>query len=128
MKAKGDIAEVCEAYQMVNKKEWMGMNRMHLTLITDINNTVNSIQILLLSSSIHFELNSTLSNVHFACMLQMQKFGTTLLVKDLSTKEKSKFSFKRTNTVMKASIDIAYNDMLMNFTHLDDMAMNRKKL
>jgi len=45
-------------------------------------------------------------------------------MKDLGSKEKSNFAFKRTTTMMKADVDIACNDMLMNYTHLDDMAMN----
>jgi len=44
VKAKSDIAGVCETYQLVKKKEWMGMNRMHLTLAIDDTKTVNSIQ------------------------------------------------------------------------------------
>ena len=57
-------------------------------------------------------------------MVQTQKFGVTLLVKDLSFKGISKFSFKTTATMMKAGVDVGTDDMLMNYTHADDMAMN----
>ena len=58
------------------------------------------------------------------CMVQTQKFGVTLLVKDLGSKGISKFSFKTTPTMMKASVDVGTDDMLMNYTHADDMVMN----
>ena len=57
-------------------------------------------------------------------MVQTQKFGVTLLVKDLGSKGISKFSFKTTPTMMKVGVDVGTNDMLMNYTHADDMAMN----
>ena len=57
-------------------------------------------------------------------MVQTQKFGVTLLVKDLGSKGISKFSFKTTTTMMKAGVNIGTDDMLMNYTHADDMAMN----
>ena len=59
-------------------------------------------------------------------MMQTQKFGMTLLVKDLGDKGKSNFSFKPTTMMMKASVDIAHKDMLMNYIHPNDMAMNGK--
>ena len=67
------------------------------------------------------------SNVHLLWMLQTQKFGITLLVKDLGSKGKSKFSLKRTNTMMKTNVDVAANNMLMNYTHANEMAMNGEK-
>ena len=57
-------------------------------------------------------------------MVQTQKFGVTLLVKDLGSKGISKFSFKTTVTMMKADVDVGTDDMLMNYIHVDDMAMN----
>lgn len=39
--AKSNIAGVCEIYRMLVKKEWMGMNRMHLTSAVDKTKTVN---------------------------------------------------------------------------------------
>ena len=57
-------------------------------------------------------------------MVQTQKFGVTLLVKDLGSKGVSRFSFKTIATMMKASVDVGTDDMLMNYTHADDMAMN----
>ena len=45
-------------------------------------------------------------------------------MKDLGTKGISKFSFKTTTTIMKAGVDVGTDDMLMNYTHADDMAMN----
>ena len=45
-------------------------------------------------------------------------------MKDLGSKGKSKFSFKMTATMMKVGIDVGTDDMLMNYTHADDMAMN----
>ena len=32
--------------------------------------------------------------------------------------------FQDTVTMMKASVDVGTNDMLMNYTHADDMAIN----
>jgi len=48
-------------------------------------------------------------------------------VKDLGPKGESKFFFKLTNTMMKVGVDIAVDDMLMNYIHADDMAMNGEK-
>ena len=45
-------------------------------------------------------------------------------MKDLGSKGISKFSFKTTPTMMKAGVDVDTDDMLMNYTHADDMAMN----
>jgi len=45
-------------------------------------------------------------------------------MKDLGMKGKSNFAFKRITTMMKVGVDIACDNMLMNYTHLDDMAMN----
>ena len=44
-KSKENIAGVCEAYNLVQKKDWMGMNRMHLTSAIDSAKTVTSINI-----------------------------------------------------------------------------------
>jgi hypothetical protein len=38
---RGDILGLCEAYRMVKKKEWWGMNRLHLTSALDTITTVN---------------------------------------------------------------------------------------
>ncbi len=57
----------------------------------------------------------------------MQKFGITLVVKDLGVKGKSNFSFKLTTTMVKAGVDIAEDDMVMNYTYLDNMTMNDEK-
>ena len=57
-------------------------------------------------------------------MVQTQKFGVTLLVKDLGSKGINKFSFKTTATMMKAGVDVGTDDMLMSYTHADDMTMN----
>jgi len=54
----------------------------------------------------------------------MQKFGTTIAVKDLGSKGKSNFTFKCTTMMMKASVDIARDDMLMNYIHPNNMAMD----
>ena len=43
-KSKENIAGVCEAYNLVQKKDWMGMNRMHLTSTIDNAKTVPSVQ------------------------------------------------------------------------------------
>ena len=45
-------------------------------------------------------------------------------MKDLGSKGISKFSFKTTTTMMKAGVDVDTDDMLMNYTYVDDMAMN----
>ena len=45
-------------------------------------------------------------------------------MKDLGSKGISKFSFKTTPTMMKAGVDVSTDDMLMNYTHADDMVMN----
>ena len=45
MKSKENIAGVCEAYNLVKKKDWMGMNCMHLTSIINNAKTVTSIDI-----------------------------------------------------------------------------------
>ena len=44
-KSKENIAGMCEAYNLVQKKEWMGMNRMYLTSAIDNAKTVTSINI-----------------------------------------------------------------------------------
>ena len=44
-KSKENIAGVCEAYNLVQKKDWMGMNHMHLTSAIDNAKTVTSINI-----------------------------------------------------------------------------------
>ena len=44
-KSKENMARVCEAYNLVQKKDWMGMNRMHLTSTIDNAKTVTSINI-----------------------------------------------------------------------------------
>jgi len=43
-KAKSDITRSYETYEMVKKKEWMGMNRMHLTSAVDKIKMRNSFQ------------------------------------------------------------------------------------
>ena len=45
-------------------------------------------------------------------------------MKDLGSKGISKFSFKTIATMMKVGVDVDINDMLMNYTNVDDMAMN----
>ena len=45
MKSKENIAGVYEAYNLVKKKDWMGMNCMHLTSAIDNAKTVTSIDI-----------------------------------------------------------------------------------
>ena len=45
-------------------------------------------------------------------------------MKDLGSKGISKFSFKTTTTMMTAGVDVGTDDMLMNYTHANDMAMN----
>ena len=57
-------------------------------------------------------------------MVQTEKFGVTLLVKDLGSKGISFFSFKTMATMMKAGVDVDTDDMLMNYIHANDMAMN----
>jgi len=57
----------------------------------------------------------------------MQKFGISILVKDFGEKEKSKFSFKCTIMMKNASVDIGWDDMLMNYTKEDDMVMKGGK-
>ena len=44
-KSKENIAGVCEAYNLVQRKDCMGMNRMHLTSTIDNAKTVTSINI-----------------------------------------------------------------------------------
>ena len=57
-------------------------------------------------------------------MVHTQKFGVTLLVKDLGSKGVSRFSFKTTTTMMKADVDVGTDDMLMNYTHADDRGIH----
>lgn len=40
--SKGNIIGLCETYQMLKKKEWLGMNRLHLTSALDVTTTVSS--------------------------------------------------------------------------------------
>ena len=40
--SKGNIIGLCETYQMLKKKEWLGMNRLHLTSAVDVTTTVSS--------------------------------------------------------------------------------------
>jgi hypothetical protein len=61
-KAKSDIARLCETYDMLKKKEWMGMNHMHLTSAIDKTKTVNFIRFLKLLK----ELQSALHSSHFS--------------------------------------------------------------
>ena len=49
------------------------------------------------------------------------------MVKDFGDKGKSNFSFKRTSMMKKAGIDLVLNDMMMNYTFEDNMAMNGSK-
>jgi hypothetical protein len=48
-------------------------------------------------------------------------------VKDFGEKGKSNFVFKRTAMMKNAGVDIGRDDMLMNYTKEDDMAMNDRK-
>ena len=56
-KSKENIATVCQAYNLVQKKDWMGMNRMHLTSAIDNAKTVPSIDIIWLLCTIHHALH-----------------------------------------------------------------------
>ena len=38
--SRSDIAGACEVYDLKKKKDWLGMNRMHLTSALDITKTV----------------------------------------------------------------------------------------
>ena len=56
-KSKENIVGVCEVYNLVQKKDWMGMNRMHLTSAIDNAKTVTAINIpWLLVCTIHHAL------------------------------------------------------------------------
>ena len=57
MKSNENIVGVCEAYNLVKKKDWMGMNRMHLTSAIDNAKTVSSIDISCLLCTIHHALH-----------------------------------------------------------------------
>ena len=57
MKSKENIAGVCEAYNLMKKKNWMGMNRMHLTSAIDNAKMVSSINIPWLLCTIHHALH-----------------------------------------------------------------------
>jgi len=56
--------------------------------------------------------------------LQTQKFGISILVKDLGEKGKSNFSFKRSTMMKDRCIDIGWDDLMMNYTTENNMAMN----
>ena len=56
-KSKENIAGVCEAYNLLQKKDWMGMNRMHLTSAIDNAKTVTSINIPWLLCIVHHALH-----------------------------------------------------------------------
>lgn len=43
--SKGNIIGLYETYQMLKKKEWLGMNRLHLTSALDVSTTVSSISL-----------------------------------------------------------------------------------
>jgi len=58
----------------------------------------------------------------------MQNFGIGLKVKDFGKKIKFNFSLKHTTTMKKASINVKHDNMSMNYTKEDNMAMNGKKL
>jgi len=60
-------------------------------------------------------------------MLANTNFGISL-VKDFVVIGKSNFSFKCTTIIKKTCIDITQDDMLMNYMHLDEMAMNGSTL
>ena len=100
------------------------MNHMHLTSAIDNAKTVTLVDIPWLPYTIHTALHSMRCNGLVLWMVQTQKFGVPLLVKDLGSKGKCKFSFKTSATMMKAGVDVGTNDMLMNYIHADDMAMN----
>ena len=55
-KSKENIVGVCEAYNLVQRKDWMGMNGMHLTSAIDNVKTVTSINIPWLLCTIHYAL------------------------------------------------------------------------
>ena len=55
-KSKENIAVVCEAYNLL-QKDWMGMNRMHLTSAIDNAKTVTSINIPWLLCIVHHALH-----------------------------------------------------------------------
>lgn len=47
--SKGNIIGLCETYQMLKKKEWLGMNRLHLTSALDVTTTVSSVLLFIIS-------------------------------------------------------------------------------
>ena len=55
--SKENIARVCEAYNLVQNKDWMEMNRMHLTSASDNAKMVSSIDIPWLLCTIHHALH-----------------------------------------------------------------------
>jgi len=46
------------------------------------------------------------------------------MVWDFGTNGRSNFSFRHTTTMKKAGINIGWDDMLMNYTHPNDMVIN----
>jgi len=57
----------------------------------------------------------------------MQKSSITFFVKDFGTKGKSNFSFKFTQTMKNAGLDIGHDDILMNFIKENDLAIDGPK-
>jgi len=45
------------------------------------------------------------------------------MIRDFGMKGRLNFSLKYTTTIKKASINIGWDDMLMNYIHLNDMVM-----
>ena len=56
--------------------------------------------------------------------LQTLKFGITLFVKHVENRGKSNFYFRRSQTMLKAKVDLRRDDLLMNYTTEDTMKMN----
>ena len=52
------------------------------------------------------------------------KFGITLFVKHVENRGKSNFYFRRSQTMLKAKVDLRRDDLLMNYTTEDTMKMN----
>ena len=55
--SRENLAGICEAFDFKKKKDWLGMNRMHLTSPMDTTKTVYSIQIIQLLSPIFFQIS-----------------------------------------------------------------------
>jgi len=110
-------------YRMLVKKEWMGMNRMHLTSAVDNIRTVHILDFFRNIEPFQKKFFGVLMSLMFAC-LQTQKFGISLMVRDFGPNGRSNFFFRCIETMKKADIDIGRDDMLMNYTHPNNMVMN----